>query len=342
MSSSMASSVMRRFSSEGSLLDLDVLPWRRVALKTAEEAQEGLGVGIYTPDHSPPRSPVPVMTTPRGGRGGAGRELVKEHSMSVENIHVLDKAPNDLQLLSLNESYRAYSDGQLAPAPAGSRESIGRDAPPSPSGSKCNPLSNTSLHRNQARARLSAAKLHIKSLFSTSPHSSHSNLAATEQKNSATSTTERRSRLPFLKQWSQVGHSRARLCREEMESWALSLSNLLSSRTGLSVFGAFLRSEFSEENLQFYLSCEQYRHSSNNFSLQRRARDICATFIQPGAPREVNLDSKTRELTLQLLQAPSHTSLSQAQKRIYSLLDTDCYPRFLQSQIYTSLLQDAD
>ena len=87
--------------------------------------------------------------------------------MSVENIHVLDKAPNDLQLLSLNESYRAYSDGQLAPAPAGSRESIGRDAPPSPSGSKCNPLSNTSLHRNQARARLSAAKLHIKSLFST-------------------------------------------------------------------------------------------------------------------------------------------------------------------------------
>ncbi|PWS21365.1 hypothetical protein DKP78_23950, partial [Enterococcus faecium] len=80
---------------------------------------------------------------------------------------------------------------------------------------------------------------------------------------------------------------------------------------------------------------EQYRHSSNNFSLQRRARDISATYIQAGAPREVNLDSKTRELTLQLLQAPSHTSLSMAQKRIYSLLDTDCYPRFLQSHIYT-------
>lgn len=56
---------------------------------------------------------------------------------------------------------------------------------------------------------------------------------------------------------------------------------------GVSVFGAFLRSEFSEENLQFYLACEQYRQSSNNFSLQRRAKDICATYIQPGAPREV-------------------------------------------------------
>lgn len=60
-----------------------------------------------------------------------------------------------------------------------------------------------------------------------------------------------------------------------------------SSSAGVAVFGAFLRSEFSEENLQFYLACEQYRHSSNNFSLQRRAKDIYATYIQPGAPREV-------------------------------------------------------
>lgn len=44
------------------------------------------------------------------------------------------------------------------------------------------------------------------------------------------STKERRSRIPFLKQWSQVGHSRARLSREEMESWAKSLDALLESR----------------------------------------------------------------------------------------------------------------
>ncbi|XP_046875086.1 regulator of G-protein signaling 1 [Hypomesus transpacificus] len=156
------------------------------------------------------------------------------------------------------------------------------------------------------------------------------------------SAKERRSRLPFLRQWSQVGHSKTRFSREEMDKWAESLNALLDSRAGVSVFGAFLRSEFSEENLQFYLACEQYRHSSNNFSLQRRARDICATYIQPGAPREVNLDSKTRELTMQLLQAPSHTSLCHAQKRIYTLLDTDCYPRFLQSNIYLSLLPGAD
>lgn len=68
----------------------------------------------------------------------------------------------------------------------------------------------------------------------------------------------------------------------------VSPSDLLLFSAGVSVFGAFLRSEFSEENLQFYLACEQYRHSSNNFSLHRRAKDISATYIQPGAPREVH------------------------------------------------------
>lgn len=57
---------------------------------------------------------------------------------------------------------------------------------------------------------------------------------------------------------------------------------------------------------------------------------------------QVNIDSKTRDLTVRLLQAPSHTSLSHAQRRIYSLLDTDCLPRFLESTIYLGLLREAD
>ncbi|XP_042601377.1 regulator of G-protein signaling 13-like [Cyprinus carpio] len=226
-------------------------------------------------------------------------------------------------------SFKAYSDSQLT---GNANFSFWQLSPHRPS-----PLS-----RQQARAKLTAAKLHLKSLFGQgSPQSSHSNLASAEHRANVTSTKERRSRIPFLKQWSQVGHSRARLSREEMESWAKSLDALLESRVGVTVFEAFLRSEFSEENLQFYSACEQYRQSSNKFSLQRRAKMITETYIQPGAPREVNLDSKTRELTLELLKAPSHTSLSHAQRRIYCLLEMDSYPRFLQSQIYITLLRDS-
>lgn len=44
------------------------------------------------------------------------------------------------------------------------------------------------------------------------------------------SAKERRSRMPFLRQWSEVGHSRAQLSRKDMESWAKSLDALLESR----------------------------------------------------------------------------------------------------------------
>ncbi|XP_070841587.1 regulator of G-protein signaling 8 isoform X1 [Chaetodon trifascialis] len=337
---------MRRFSSEGSLLDLDFLPWKRVALQKPdyEENQES---GTYTPhmeeDELDGRSAGPTIQEPRASPGDAGKKaLTKEHSVSVENLSELGKQDkNHLGVCVISEGCRAYSDSQLAPAAQGSTESVERDDLPSTSPSSSpSPILFKSQHWHHHKPKLSAAKLHLKSLFGQSPHSSNSNLFSTEQKDSA---TERRSRLLFMRQWSQMGHGRKRkISREELEKWAGSLNALLASQTGVSVFGAFLRSEFSEENLQFYMACEQYRHSSNNFSLQRRAKDISATYIQPGAPREVNLDSKTRDLTIQLLQAPSHTSLSHAQKRIYSLLDTDCYPRFLQSNIYLSLLREAD
>lgn len=336
---------MRRFSSEGSLLDLDFLPWRRVALKNPQN-EKNRESGTYTPymdkDELDGRSAglPPTIQVPKSSPGEAGnRGLTKEHSVSVENLTELGKLDKShLSVCAISEGCRAYSDSQLAPGPQGSSESVERDDLPSPFPSSSSSLK--SQQRHQHKPKLSAAKLHLKSLFGQSPHSSNSNLSNTEQKDTA---TERRSRLLFMRQWSQMGHSKKRkISQEELVKWAESLNTLLASQTGVSVFGAFLRSEFSEENLQFYLACEQYRHSSNNFSLQRRAKDICATYIQPGAPREVNLDSKTRDLTIQLLQAPSHTSLSHAQKRIYSLLDTDCYPRFLQSNIYLSLLREAD
>lgn len=332
---------MRRFSSEGSLLDLDFLPWKKVALKSQgndrnrdsgtytlhefENEREGGRTGCL----------LPIIQEP----GSTGKKaLDRERSISTENLGDMKKRDtNHLSVCVINQGCRAYSDGQLAPGSKGSTESIGKEdiCPPSPSCAS-NPFSKS--HR---RVKLSAAKLHIKSLFGgQSPNSSNSNIFNPEHKESM---AERRSRLLFMRQWSQVGLGRKRkISREELEKWAESLNALLSCPSGVSVFGSFLRSEFSEENLQFYLACEQYKHSSNNFSLQRRAKDICATYIQPGSPREVNLDSKTRDLTMQLLQAPSHTSLNHAQKRIYSLLDTDCYPRFLQSDMYLSLLQEDD
>ncbi|KAI5621653.1 regulator of G-protein signaling 1 [Silurus asotus] len=346
---------MRRFSSEGSLLDLDIFPWKNESRKDGQSRRvERPGAYMTMPcqgnvaDHGT----VCLPATPAALQEPASRpakELSRADSYSVEDFSELDVAPGLLKVTSLNESFRAYSDSQLAPRSISSEGSVEKDDGQSPSPASSPTLNafcfnaGGGMHQNRhhVRAKLSAAKLQLKSLFGQSPHAStcNPNLTVTETQERESSAKQRRSR--FTKQWSQVGHAKTRLSRTELEKWAESLDVILNSRVALSVFGAFLRSEFSEENLQFYMACEQYRHSSNNFSLGRRARDITATYIQPGAPREVNLDSKTRDFTLQLLKAPSHNSLCHAQKRIRALLELDCYPRFLQSNIYLTLLQSA-
>ncbi|XP_034017191.1 regulator of G-protein signaling 18 [Thalassophryne amazonica] len=331
---------MRRFGSEGSLLDLDFLPWKHVELKSSGCENSGTYMPNMVEDESDSQTAIlpPSNQQPRENPSKAAmRRLSKDQSFSAEDLSQLDK--NLLAVCTPSEGSRAFRESQLDPDQEDGDTSVERQHHPPAS-----PSSPSSLfflkfhHRHHMKPTLSAAKLHLKSLFGQSPHSSNSDLFTAEHNESV---VERRSWLLFTRHWSHVGH-RTKLSRDELEKWAESLNSLLASLTGVSVFGAFLRSEFSEENLQFYQACEQYKHSSNSFSLQRRAKLICATYIQPGSPREVNLDSKTRDLTIQLLQSPSPTSLSYAQKQIYALLDTDCYPRFLQSNIYLSLLQEAD
>lgn len=147
---------------------MDFLPWKRVALKDQSYYRDGES-GTYTPHQEvdmldrgsmspPPAILEPEFCPKRAGKG----ELTKEHSVSVENFTELGKLENShLGVVALNEGYRAYSDSQLAPAATGSTESVGNNnqPPPSPSfSSSSNPFSFKTI-------KLSAAKLHMKSLF---------------------------------------------------------------------------------------------------------------------------------------------------------------------------------
>lgn len=168
---------MRRFSSEGCLLDLDFLPWKRMALRNPDCKQNQVS-GTYTPhtevDVLDGGSTTPTILEPRGSPDEPRRkELTKEHSVSVENLCELGKLEKShLGVCVINEGCRAYSDGQLAPAAKGSTESVERDdqPPPSPSSSS-NPFQFKSQDRHHHhRAKLSSAKLHLKSLFGQVGH----------------------------------------------------------------------------------------------------------------------------------------------------------------------------
>ncbi|KAM3914915.1 regulator of G-protein signaling 8-like isoform 1-T1 [Leptodactylus fuscus] len=132
--------------------------------------------------------------------------------------------------------------------------------------------------------------------------------------------------------------SHRRLTAEEARRWARSFDLLLSHKYGRSAFRAFLQTEFSEENLEFWVACEDYRKTRSVNKLPAKARRIFQEFIDVQAPREVNIDYPTRELTKRNLQHPTLSCFDLAQLRVRSLMERDSYPRFLRSQIYNDLL----
>lgn len=66
------------------------------------------------------------------------------------------------------------------------------------------------------------------------------------------------------------------------------------STVGRQVFTSFLRSEFSEENMDFWVACEEYKKMVAS-ELAARAQQIYQQYIQADAPKEVIQLVKTRK-----------------------------------------------
>lgn len=56
---------------------------------------------------------------------------------------------------------------------------------------------------------------------------------------------------------------------------------------GMKIFQAFLKSEFSDENLEFWVVCEDYKKIRSSFRMSARAKKIFKLYIEAEAPREV-------------------------------------------------------
>ncbi|XP_022533591.2 regulator of G-protein signaling 13 [Astyanax mexicanus] len=120
--------------------------------------------------------------------------------------------------------------------------------------------------------------------------------------------------------------------------WSQSLEALLKSKYGMATFQAFLKSEFSDENIEFWLICEDFKKIRSS-RLSSRAKKIFDLYIQAEAPKEINIDHHTREVIRQNVQAPTRLCFDDAQKIVFGLMEKDSYPRFLRSDIYRTLLE---
>ncbi|XP_041091383.1 regulator of G-protein signaling 3-like isoform X2 [Polyodon spathula] len=350
---------MRRSSSEGSVLHCEFLPWYKTAFRkpgTCPKREEQASLGDEPQDNTDSTGLINLESGPSITKtkpncyetepSCAGEEPVaqgaglpyfgtvpevrieKEFSLSSDALPCLGlqaegqsseslmAADCFLGVAGLSGVSRAYSDSELARD--GAAEGLtGSQTSSSDSGWSL-PTPET-LRRESPQGKLAAAKVHLQILFRPPRRN--------------TSSME-----PDLDNADE--HSRQnRPSSEEVKKWSESLDNLLDHRYGLAAFRAFLRSEFSEENLEFWLACEDYKKTWTSFNLQRKAKKIFNQYIKTQAPREVNLDSKTREITSQLVLNPTRSCFDQAEKRVYGLMEKDSYPRFLRSELYQELLE---
>ncbi|XP_067142575.1 regulator of G-protein signaling rgs-2-like [Centruroides vittatus] len=127
--------------------------------------------------------------------------------------------------------------------------------------------------------------------------------------------------------------------REEIVSWGESFDNLLKSPKGRKLFHDFLKYEYSEENLLFWVACEELKKETDPDIIEEKARIIYEDFISILSPKEVSLDSRVREKVNRNMIEPSLTTFDEAQMQIYTLMHRDSYPRFLNSKLYRSLIE---
>ncbi|XP_074654004.1 regulator of G-protein signaling 5-like isoform X2 [Tubulanus polymorphus] len=124
---------------------------------------------------------------------------------------------------------------------------------------------------------------------------------------------------------------------KEALDWGKSLEHLLNDRNGVQLFRSFLRTEFSDENLEFWIACEDYKSVGKGAKQGARAREIYNDYVAIQAPHEINLDSDTRAAVAKVMDNPNKHTFELAQKRIQALMEKDSYPRFLKSDVYISL-----
>ncbi|XP_044765816.1 regulator of G-protein signaling 17 [Coccinella septempunctata] len=126
---------------------------------------------------------------------------------------------------------------------------------------------------------------------------------------------------------------------DEIRSWGHSFDKLMRSSAGRKLFRDFLRMEYSEENILFWLACEELKKEENPEVVEEMARIIYEDYISILSPKEVSLDAQVREVVNRNMVKPTPHTFDEAQFQIYTLMHRDSYPRFVNSALYRSLVR---
>ncbi|XP_029466610.1 regulator of G-protein signaling 10 [Rhinatrema bivittatum] len=97
--------------------------------------------------------------------------------------------------------------------------------------------------------------------------------------------------------------------------WAQSLEKLLEDPQGVKQFREFLKKEFSEENVLFWLACEDFKKIQDQKKMQQKAQDIYLTFLSSKASAQVNVEGQS-QMNEKMLEEPHPLMFQKLQDQV--------------------------
>lgn len=128
---------------------------------------------------------------------------------------------------------------------------------------------------------------------------------------------------------------------DQVAQWSTKFEELLQHEGGRRFFDVFLQQEHSEENLMFWSEVNRLRDVKDQKLFTIHAREIYLEFLKPMSSKEINIGGQTRKKIEEDLQNdPPRDVYEVAQIQVYNLMQRQSYPRFLASDLFTSILQN--
>uniref|UniRef100_A0A672LA77 Regulator of G protein signaling 7 n=1 Tax=Sinocyclocheilus grahami TaxID=75366 RepID=A0A672LA77_SINGR len=126
--------------------------------------------------------------------------------------------------------------------------------------------------------------------------------------------------------------------QQRVKRWGFCFDEVLKDPVGREQFLRFLESEFSSENLRFWLAVQELKKRPIR-EVPSRVQEIWDEFLASGAPSAINVDSRSYDKTTQNIKDPGRYAFQDAQEHIYKLMKSDSYSRFIRSSAYQEMLQ---
>jgi hypothetical protein len=96
-----------------------------------------------------------------------------------------------------------------------------------------------------------------------------------------------------------------------------------------------LKKEFSDENIEFWSRCEEFKKLSDNALIKDECMQIWNDFLETTSSCQINVDNKTRNCIKQNLHNPDKKIFETAQSQVCKIfIKSKKKPNYLEGDIY--------